>query len=256
MYQFEADIKDVTKALNDNILFSMVYDYKSGIYALYNSSFSDIWKEIISSGYLEKGTFTTSEDIVFCMFPEVNEKKENLEKIYNMVGYKAHGNEQPVFFVDVTITSSRNDGVLFTTKGIYRKNKGMIAYSPNMPVKIDTFYEEIFIKNTRILSYKGSREVFEDIVNLANIVYLLNCIRHDFEEEIYRDNPYKDVWKKDEQGNMSLDSKGFKRAIEEKRKISTDDNVNDAGVGSNTSSGMISGIAILILIIFLFKGCA
>lgn len=265
-YVFESDIDEILDALDDNILFSVTFNCKD-IFGnlirnprkewrtiLENMDFIDVWREVIDNGCLAS-SFTAS-DIVFCMCPEINKSREDLQKIYDMVGYRAHGNEQPVFFVDNTITSSRKDGTLFTTKGIYRKNKGMIALSPNMAVKVDLSVKELYIKNTRVLSYAGTKKVFEDIVYLANIVYIFNCVRHEKGEEVYNKNIYEGVWKRDAEGNMSLDTEKLNEAIKA-RQAKDNQEVNDSGTGDNSKqAGCLSFVILVIVIIFIVRGCS
>lgn len=92
-----------------------------------------------------------------CMFPQYNKKTEDLAKIYNVVNFQPHENEKPVFFVDTSLTSSRTNGLLVTTKGLYRKGKGMISLTAKMPVEIDEFMKEIKVKHTCVLSFNGPR---------------------------------------------------------------------------------------------------
>lgn len=265
-FVFEADKEKILDALDDNIIFSSVFNCKDFLgnivkdprtewkNILENYDFIDIWREIIDRGNID--TSITATDIVFCMCPEKNKSNEDLHKIYDLVGYQAHGNEQPVFFVDNTFSSTRNDGTLFTTKGIYRKNKGMIAYSPNMSVEVNTPVKELYIKNTRVLAFKGTKNVFEDIVDLANIVYLFNCIRHDESEEVYNRNIYEGVWKKDADGNMHLDKEKLNQAIKEKNAPDNGE-LNDKGIGENSSqSGCVGLIILIVIIILVFKSCS
>lgn len=192
-YVFEGKKEDIFMALRDNDIFSLTYQY-DGSYGsqdmrekwtriLEEKSFEEIWNGILYSDYLHKGL--SSDDIVFCMCPEKNRKSENLSQIYATVGYQSHGKEQPVFFVDTTFTTSRKDGVLFTTKGIYRKNRGMMPYSPYMPVDINERAKQIYIKDTLVLDYNGTKDVFMDIACLAHIVYIFNCIRHELGNSTY-----------------------------------------------------------------------
>lgn len=265
-YVFESDIDEILDALDDNILFSATFSGKDVFgnlvrdprkewkTILENEDFIDVWREVIDGGCLERSF--TATDIVFCMCPEINKSKEDLQKIYDMVGYRSHGNEQPVFFVDNTMTSSRKDGTLFTTKGIYRKNKGMIALSPHMAVKVDFSVKELYIKNTRVLSYTGTKKVFEDIVDLANIVYIFNCVRHEEGEEVYNKNIYEGVWKRDAEGNMSLDTEKLNEAIKA-RQAKDNQAVNDSGTGDNSKqAGCLSTVILVIIIIFIVRGCS
>lgn len=265
-YVLEADLNDILDALDDNYLFSGTFNFRD-CFGTPTANKQEEWRRIIAEVPFEKIFFTildkdyfncsfTADDIVFCMHPEMNKSNENLHKIYDLVRYQAHGNEQPVFFVDNSFTSTRTNGTLFTTKGIYRKNKGMIAYSPGMPVKVEESVKELYIKNTRVLSYNGSKKVFEDIVDLANIVYIFNCIRHEKGEKVYDKNIYEGVWKKDSDNNMVFDSEKFAQAMKEKRAPDNGD-LNDKGLGDNSSQGGCLGFVILvIIIIWAFKSCS
>ncbi len=237
-YVFEGAVEDIFDALKDNALFELTYQY-DGSYGssdmrekwtriLMQKSFPEIWKDILYSGYLEEGL--NADDIVFCMCPEKNRKNENLNRIYETVGYRAHGNEQPVFFIDSTLLSSRKEGALFTTKGVYRNDKGMIAYSPYMPVDIKENTKQIYIKDTLVFDYNGSKKVFMDMACLAHIVYIFTCIRH-------------------EPGSVSnIDGSSVKTA----------DKVTDKGVGDDSfSAGTKIGCVVWAVIIFLIiKACA
>lgn len=265
-YVLEADINDILNALEDNYLFYGTFNYRDG-FGNPTANKREEWHRIITEVPFEEIYFTildkdcfnsslTAADIVFCMYPEMNKSNENLQKIYDLVGYQAHGNEQPVFFVDNSYTSTRTNGTLFTTKGIYRKNKGMIAYSPGMPVKVEKSVKELYIKNTRVLSYNGTKKVFEDIVDLANIVYIFNCIRHETGENIYNKDIFEGVWKKDSDGKMTFDSEKFSEAMKEKRKPDNG-KVNDKGLGDNSSqSGCLGFVILVIIIIGAFKSCS
>lgn len=258
---FEEDIDKILDALDKNILFSAVFDYEENSREkwreiLYNEPFINIWEEILNSGCMESGLFSTNDDIVFCMCPEVNKSKINLNEIYNTVNYKQHGNEQPVFFVDNTIFTTRNNGVLFTTKGVYRKNKEMIAFSPFMHMKADMQLKEIYIKQTRILSYNGTRDIFEDIIYLSELVYFFNCIRHEEDEKPFIGRTTKGIWQKDENGNMDFNSQKFREYLN-KRDYEDSDGLNEKGTGDNTSSnGCLGTIILIIIVAFLFKSCA
>lgn len=265
-YVLEADLDDILDALDDNYLFCGTFNYRD-CFGTPTANKREEWHRIIDNVPFEEIYFTildkdyfnrsyTATDIVFCMHPEKNKSDENLHKIYDLVGYSAHGNEQPVFFVDNSFTSTRTNGTLFTTKGIYRKNKGMIAYSPGMPVKVEEATKELYIKNTRVLSYNGTKKVFDDIVDLANIIYIFNCIRHEKGESVYNKNIYEGVWKKDSDGNMVFDSEKFGQAMKEKKAPDTGD-ISDKGVGDNSSQGGCLGFLILvIIIIWAFKSCS
>lgn len=75
-----------------------MYDRDKEWMKILNSwSFHDILLRTIQDGNRETGVFSSSDDIVYCMFPECNKSNENLEFIYNTVGYTAHGDESAVF---------------------------------------------------------------------------------------------------------------------------------------------------------------
>ena len=265
-YIFEKNPKLLIDVLDDNDLFRLAFRYRNlkgeimfdrdteWMKVLNSWSFEEIFTKILENGGRENGFFSSSDDIVYCLFPKYNKNKENLEAIYKIVDYNAHGDEQPVFFVDTTFSSSRKDGVLFTTKAIYRKSKGMITYSPDMEVKIDSsINKEIFVKDTRIISYNGSKRVFEDIRDLFQIVYIFNNIRHEIGTETYGKDMYNGVWFKDENGNMRLDGKRLNEVVKDRK---NNNKLNDSGVGKNTRNGTLLGVIVWIVIfIFIFKGC-
>ena len=196
---------------------------------LEDKTFTEIWTGIIYSDYLTKGL--SSEDIVFCMCSEKNRKNEKLSQIYETVGYRARGNEQPVFFVDTTLTSSRKDGVLFTTKGIYRKNRGVMLYAPYMPFDVNVRAKQIYVKNTLILDFNGSKDVFLDIANLAHIVYMFNCIRHELGESTYITNTKEET-------------------------TSDGGTVKSAEEDSISGTTKLSALIWIVIIFFIIKACA
>ena len=189
------------------------------------------------------------------MFPQYNKSNENLAAIYNVVEYIPHGDERPVFFVDTTFGRNRKDGVLFTTKGIYRKNKGMISYSPNMQVEVDRSYrKEISVKNTRIISYNGGGKVFDNIADLFQITYIFNNIRHKAGTETSEKDLYEGVWTTGEDGKMHLDGDRLSEVVKERRK--SGNGLNDSGVGKNTSDGSVWGVIFwIVILIYVFNSC-
>lgn len=214
-----------------------------------NVSFEEIYEWILEADYLDDSFLGGC--IVQCMFPQYNKKEENLTKIYEVVNYQPHGDEKAVFFVDTSLTGLRTNGLLVTTKGLYRKGKGMISLTAKMPVEVDDFMKEIKVKYTCILSFSGPRDEFDDIVDLFQIVYIFNTMRYKEGENV---DEYRNPYSVDKNGKMNYNSEIAKEQSE-KRKPS--DGLNDSGLGDSSKPSVLIGIIIWIIIIFLiFKGCS
>lgn len=131
----------------------------------------------------------------------------------------------------------------------------MITYSPDMKVEIDSSYrKEISVKNTRIISYNGNASVFDNIVDLFQITYIFNNIRHEIGTEAVGKDWYDGVWMTDINGGMHLDGKILNEVVNEHKRSSG--KLNDSGVGKNTSNGTVWGIIIwIVILIVVFKSC-
>ena len=174
-----------------------------------------------------------------------------MAKIYNVVNFQPHENEKPVFFVDTSLTSSRTNGLLVTTKGLYRKGKGMISLTAKMPVEIDEFMKEIKVKHTCVLSFNGPRGEFDDIVELFQIVYIFNTMRYKSGEAV---DEYINPYSVDGNGNLNYNAE---IAQDQNKKRKASDQLNDSGLGQSSKPSTFIGIIIwIIIIILIFKGCS
>lgn len=270
MYKTVETMEHTIEALGNNKLFSLTFERMLEIESDKNSDlknlskdecneimkgiiedvpFEEVYERILEVDYLDEPFF--GGDIVQCMFPQYNKKAEELDKIYNVVNFKPHENEAPVFFVDTSITGSRTNGLLVTTKGLYRKGKGMISLSANMPIEIDKLMKEIKVKHTCVLSFNGPKNEFYDIVELFQIVYIFNAMRYKQGEAV---DEYVNPFSVDENGNLNYNAA---IAQEQNRKRKESDQLNDSGVRQSSKPSSFIGIIIWIIIIFLiFKGCS
>lgn len=142
---------------------------------LEDSEFEDIYRKILEGDVLKK---TIMEgNIVQCLFPEFNEKNENLFKIYNKVGFDSTSGEIPVFFADNSILNNRNSGLLVTNQGLYQNKKNMIPLKSNMQMEIDYSEREIYVRGNCVFTFSGSKKDFYKMINLLDIVYIFNVMR-------------------------------------------------------------------------------
>lgn len=214
-----------------------------------NIPFEEIYEWILEADYLDDSFF--GGNIVQCMFPKYNKKTENLAQIYNIVNFQPHGDEKPVFFVDTSLISSRTNGLLVTTKGLYRKGKGMVSLTAKMPIEVDQLMQEISVKGTCILSFNGPRGEFDDIVELFQIVYIFNTMRYKEGETV---EEYVNPCSIDENGNLNYNNEIAKKQSE-KRKPSNE--LNDSGLGESSRPSTLIGIVIwIIIIVLVFRGCS
>ncbi|MDD6571724.1 MAG: hypothetical protein PUF12_04945 [Thermoflexaceae bacterium] len=243
MYQFVIPFDEIMEMLNENILFCSSItlprklneplrpDRDMWKFMLEELTFGDVLYMLLEEDMFHEplGFFP----IVFCMHEEYNKEKYNLEKIYNLVDYKPHGNEQAVFFVDTSVMCNRTDGILFTTKAIYRKSKGVIKYEAMMPVRVTD--DELYVKNTIVLSKVFvNSSCYEDICDLFQIVYIFNCLR-------YPTGSQPQIYNK----KTAIDDAG-----------NPQDQIKETGVGMHSSTGMLGGILIwVVIIILIVRGC-
>ena len=270
MYKSVETVEHTIEALCSNNLFSLTFERMQKIVSnkdfgaenlseserneiikgiIENVSFEEIYEWILGADYLDESFL--GGDIVQCMFPQYNKKTEDLAKIYNVVNFQPHENEKPVFFVDTSLTSSRTNGLLVTTKGLYRKGKGMISLTAKMPVEIDEFMKEIKVKHTCVLSFNGPRGEFDDIVELFQIVYIFNTMRYKSGEAV---DEYIDPYSVDGNGNLNYNAE---IAQDQNKKRKASDQLNDSGLGQSSKPSTFIGIIIwIIIIILIFKGCS
>lgn len=117
MYKTVETMEHTIEALGNNKLFSLTFERMLEIESDKNSDlknlskdecneimkgiiedvpFEEVYERILEVDYLDEPFF--GGDIVQCMFPQYNKKAEELDKIYNVVNFKPHENEAPVFF--------------------------------------------------------------------------------------------------------------------------------------------------------------
>ena len=244
-YVFELDKDRVYEILKENTLFCVAFnDFPEWKEIVEEWDFEKIWNALLDNTFLQKGLlYSTENEVVFFLGSQANPKKEQRETICDRMGFSPHGNEIPVFFVDTSISKNRSDGTLFTTKGIYRKHKGSIMYSVDMPVRIEDnmLCHELYVKHTKVLDYNGSGGVFQDVIELFEILFIFCCVRHEVTEEIYR---------KDE----SDKSQKYSESAQNNNVTMQPD---DSGVGNNSGVSSLAGIIFwIIVIIFIFRGCS
>jgi hypothetical protein len=233
-----SDVKELSDGERDRIIRGIIE----------NVPFEEVYEWILEADYLDDSFL--GGDIVQCMFPKYNKKPEDLTKIYSVVNFQAHGDEKPVFFVDTSLTSSRTNGLLVTTKGLYRKSKGMISLTAKMPVEVDQTMKEINVKNTCILSFNGPRAEFEDIVELFQVVYIFNTMRYKDGEEI---DVYVNPFSVDEHGNLKYNEEIGR---EQRKKRESSDELNDSGLGQSSKPSTVIGVIIwIIIIVIILKRC-
>lgn len=177
-YTYSGYIEKYFEELEYNYIFNSSFRNKKDISdVFFNWSFEEIWEKIVKDDNLERGLLRIHQDIIYCMNSEYNDNQEDVKQIYQNLNFVPSSGEKPVFFVDSTIFQNRKKGTLFTTKGVYVSKKAPIYYTDKMRINIKESMKELYLNGKKVLSVSSPRRVFEDAIDLFNIVFLFNCIR-------------------------------------------------------------------------------